>query len=419
MPADRSGASALARRIAFWSLPAAALAVALAYAFLPQPTPADVVEVVRAPMRVTLDERGVTRVHDVYTVAAPLAGRLVRTPLHVGDAVEAGVTVVARIEPGDPALLDPRSRRQAEAQVRSATAELRYAQAGIERARADRDFAAGELRRLRALRERGGASEHDVDNAERAARTAAASLDAAHAALVVRQHELARAQAALIVPGGGGADASGCGCVEIRAPISGEVLAIHQRSETVVPPGLPLVDVGDRASIEIVADYLTTEAVTIREGQRAIVDGWGGAAFDAVVSRVEGAAFTKVSALGIEEQRVNVVLDPASPPEQWRGLGHGYEVQVHVVAWEAPDVVVVPLTALFRRGEQRQVFAVDGAAAADGAAAGSTGTARLRDVTIGQRAGLDVRVVAGVVAGERVVDNPGDRIRDGVRITRR
>ena len=390
------------KRLLFWGAPALVVAAALVYAFRAEPELVDIAVVTRGPLMVTVDDEGETRVHDVFTVSAPIAGRLQRTPLHVGDPVEAGKTVVARIEPVDPALLDPRARAEAEAGVHTAEAAARYARAERERAIAEHDFATSDVARLRELHNKGVVSQQAIDDGERRVRTASAALDASDAAVKMRNHELARARAALMTPTKDTSD-GGCACVDLHAPVSGRVLAIEEKSETVVQSGTPLIDLGDPLQIEIVADYLSSEAVSLHSGQRAIIEGWGGAPLNAVVQRVEPSAFTKVSALGIEEQRVNVILNLTDPPSAWPTLGHGYRVDVRVVVWDA-EAVIVPLTALFRHADGWALFVDDG------------GAARLRTVTPGHRAGLQVEVVDGAAPGEQVVVNPNERIEDGTRI---
>jgi len=391
------------KRLLFWGAPTVVLAAALVWAFRDEPELVDIATVVRGPLLVTVDDEGETRVHDVFTVSAPIAGRLQRTPLHVGDPVEAGKTVVARIEPVDPALLDPRARAEAEAEVRTAEAGARYSRAERERAVAEQEFAAADVVRLRELHSKGVVSQQAIDDGERRVRTATAALDASDAAVKMRDHELARARAALMTPTKDTSD-GGCACVDLHAPVSGRVLAIEEKSETVVQSGTPLIDLGDPLQIEIVADYLSSEAVSLHSGQRAIIDGWGGAPLNAVVQRVEPSAFTKVSALGIEEQRVNVILNLTDPVSAWQTLGHGYRVDVRVVVWAGEAADIVPLTALFRHGNGWALFVDDG------------GIARLRSVTVGHRAGLQVEITDGLTPGEQVVVNPNERIEDGTRI---
>jgi HlyD family secretion protein len=234
-----------------------------------------------------------------------------------------------------------------------------------------------------------------------------AAVEASDAGIKMRDHELARARAALMTPTKDPGTNSACACVDLHAPVSGQVLSIAEKSEAVVQTGTPLLQIGDPAQIEIVADYLSNEAVSLRAGQRAIIDGWGGAPLNAVVQRVEPTGFTKVSALGIAEQRVNVILNLTDPREAWQSLGHGYRVDVRVIVWQSDAVDVVPLTALFRHGDGWALFVDDG------------GRARLRPVVIGHRAGLKVELVDGVTAGDQVIVNPSGRIEDGTRVARR
>ena len=397
--------SVIWKRVLFWLAPALAIAAVLVLAFRPAPEPVDVAVVARQPLVATLDEEGETRVHDVFTVSAPIAGRLRRTELHVGDQVIAGQTVVAQIEPTEPALLDPRARAEAEAAIRAAEAAARLARADRERAASEADFAVSDTKRISELHAKGVASQQAIEDAERRQRSASAALDAASAAQNMREYELARARAALIVPTARSGTPGACACVEIKSPVDGDVLSIDQKSENVVQAGAPLIAVGDPRQIEIVADYLSNVAVAVEPGQRAMIDGWGGQArLNARVRRVEPAGFTKVSALGIEEQRVNVILDITDPYDVWRSLGHGYRVDVHVVAWEGDHAMVVPLTALFRRGDGWAVFVDRGS------------RAERRAVTPGHRAGLMVEIVDGLTEGERVVVNPSQRMEEGTRL---
>ena len=395
------------KRALFWAAPIVVVGAFLALALRPSPQPVDVAVVERASMTVTVDDEGETRVHDVFTVSAPIAGELRRTPLHVGDTVEVGKTVVARIEPSDPDLLDPRTRAEAEHAVHAAEAAARLARAERDRAAAEKEFADAAVQRTRELRGKGAVSQQAIDDAERAARSATASLAVADAAIKMRDHELARARAALITPTKVDGDAGECECVDIRAPVNGRVLRIAEKSQTVVRPGEALIDIGDPTQMEIVADYLSNEAAALRTGQRATIENWGGPPLNAVVRWVEPTAFTKVSALGIEEQRANVILDLIDPPSTWSTLGHAYRVDVRVVTWESDAATQVPLTALFRHGDGWAVFVDD------------AGRARLRSVTIGHRAGLSVEIVDGVAPGERVVVNPNQHVEDGARLRAR
>jgi HlyD family secretion protein len=400
--------NAVTKRIVVWSIPALVLAVVLVLAFRPQPQLVDLVTVASGPLVVTVDEEGESRVRDIYSVAAPVAGRMLRIPLRVGDSVKAGETEIASIEPADPAFLDPRAQAQSAAAVAAAEAALEFAGAEAQRADAERDFAAGEVQRSRRLFATGTVPERAIDNAERAHLAAEATLEAANASLEVRSHELVQARAAFITPSTPHTGHNLCDCVTLTAPVDGHVLAIHQKSETVVAPGTLLIDIGDPADLEVVVDLLSSDAVKVRAGQRAVITNWGGdQRLDARVRRVEPVGFTKVSALGIEEQRVNVVLDLTAPREQWATLGHGYRVEVGVVIWETDAAVSVPVTALFRDGEQQAVF-VD-----------LDGRATVRPVAVGPRSGLQAVIETGLAAGERIVLHPQAHLEPGDRIESR
>jgi HlyD family secretion protein len=381
--------------------------------------PVDYALVQRGRLTVTVDEEGETRVRDVFVLSAPVSGRVRRIEIEAGDEVVAGETVVAEIEPVDPSLLDVRSARESEAAVGSAEAEFEFAQR--------------ELARQKQLGERGVASARDLDAAEKAFRTTRASLENARAALLARSFEYDRARAQAQRPRKG--QASEALFIPVHAPVSGRVLRVLRESAGVVQPGEPLLEIGNPQDLEIVVDLLSADAVRVEPGQEVLIEQWGGGQMlHGRVRRVEPYGFTKVSALGIEEQRVNVVIDLSDAPEQWRRLGHGYRVETRIVLWRGEDVVKLPLSALFR--------APDGAGAGAGAAAGTggggggaaersaasadwavfvveKGRARLRSVSRGRHNGLEVEIQSGLEPGERVVLHPSDRVMDGVRLVAR
>ncbi|MGQ9371221.1 efflux RND transporter periplasmic adaptor subunit [Azospirillum sp. ST 5-10] len=394
------------RRLVLWGTLMAVLAAAIVYALRPRPVPVDLAVAQTALLRVTIDDEGEARVRDVYTLYAPLTGHLRRIAVEAGDAVEAGRTTLARIEPAQPAFLDVRSEAEQEAAVEAARAARDLAAADLERAEADLTFATGELERAHRLIGRQTISQRALDDAERAHRVAEAALATAKAALSVREFELRQARSRLL-PRQEIARRSGeCECLAVDAPVSGVVLRVLRRSAGVVEAGAPLLEIGDPHDLEVVVDLLSADAVRIRPGQRAIVTGWGGPDLEAAVRRIEPFGRTEVSALGIEEQRVDVVLDLVEPPERWQRLGHGYRVDVRVVLYEA-RTLTVPLGALFRHDGGWAVFAV------------ADGRARLRPVTVGERNDLTVGIRDGLAEGERVVLYPGDRIADGVAVTER
>jgi HlyD family secretion protein len=357
---------------------------------------------------VTVDDEGETRVRDVYVLSAPVTGRMRRIELRAGDDVTAVDTVVAELEPIDAELLDPRSEAQARADVRAAESAEALTRAEVEQAQAELDFASADVERARDLMAQGMISQRELDDAERVYRTRRAALTTALAALEMRAFQLERARAELLAPADRTRGLAECACIALRSPIDGRVLRVLQQSEGVVAAGAPLVEVGDPRDLEIVVDLLSTDAVKAEAGQRAIVDGWGGPKpLEGRVRLVEPFGFTKVSALGIEEQRVNVVIDLVSPMEEWSRLAHGYQVDVRIVLSDADDVLSVPLTALYRDGDAWAVFVAAG------------GRAERRHVEIGRRNGLAAEIVAGLAGGERVVVHPSDRVVHGVRLAER
>jgi HlyD family secretion protein len=396
------------RRILLWSVLGGAVVLALFISFRPQAVPVDIQVAGRGSLIVTVDEEGETRVRDVFVLSAPVAGRMLRIEAEAGDEVIANKTVVAEIEPVDPTFLDLRSEAQAQAAVRAAESARTLAQAEVDEAAAELEFARAEVERARELIVDNTISQRALDDAERNYKTANAAYATTLAGLQVRNFELERARAELLSPAQSRARRDECECVPISAPVDGRILRVLHESEGVVPAGEPLVEIGNPADLEIVVDLLSADAVKVATGQRVIIEGWGGdQSVEGRVRRVEPFGFTKISALGIEEQRVNVIIDFTSPREEWARLGHGYQVDLRIVLWEGDDIIKLPLTALFRNGDEWAVF-VD----ADGRAA-------IRAVTVGRRNGLEAEITEGLQAGERVVMHPSDKVIDGVRIAGR
>lgn len=392
----------------------AVLALLLAGALWPSPEPVDMAVVETGPLVVTVDEEGETRVRDRFVVSAPLAGRVLRIELEPGDPVEAGETVLALFEPQAPTPLDARSRAEAEAGVRAARASLERARADRDRTAAELAFARSELERARSLARDRIVSDQELDSAELAARSRTEALEAAEFSVQTAGYQLEMARARLLEasPGAGGPgnpDAhGGDASIALYSPVDGVVLRRLRESETIVPAGEPLLEVGRTDDLEIVADYLSADAVRIRPGDRVLIEQWGGdGVLEGRVRRVEPSGFLKISALGVEEQRVNVIVDFADPPEARPGLADGFRVELRVVLWEGEDVLQVPTGSLFRDGEEWAVFAVE------------DGTARLRHVEIGRRGGLVAQVEGGLEAGDRVILHPGDTVADGLRVTPR
>jgi HlyD family secretion protein len=389
-------------------LAACAVAAATAYALWPRPIPVDLATVTRGPLQVTVDEDGKTRVHERYIVSAPLAGQLARIDLEAGDAVAAGQTLLATIEPVDPSLIDDRTRSEAEARVRAAEASGERASARIEEAREARELANHEFERAKSLRKSQSIPQAEYDRTEHEERRTAQALRAAEFALQVAQFELEMAKAVLIRTRPRGANDQGPERLELRSPVSGRVLRVYQESARVVEPGLALIELGDPAEMEVEIDVLSSDAAAIRPGAKVWLEHWGGEQpLQARVRLVEPSGFTKISALGVEEQRVNVIADFVGPPESRVQLGDAYRVEARIVTWESPDVLKVRAGCLFRHGGKWAVYLAEGA------------FANLRSVEIGKNNGLEAEVLTGLQAGDRVLLHPSDKITDGTRVAPR
>jgi HlyD family secretion protein len=379
------------------------VAALLAVALWPSSIAVDAAPVTRGPLDVTVDEEGETRVRDRFVVSAPVSGRVQRIELEPGDRVTRG-DVVATILPAAATPLDARARAEAEAAVAAARATLGTARAERERASAAARLATSELERHRALAAENLVSRQALEAREADARAAEEALRAAEFAAASATHQLEMAQARLIP-----ASATGGGRpVAVRAPLDGVVFKRVRESESVVGAGEPLLEMGDPVKLEIVSDLLSTDAVKVRPGAQVRVEHWGGDhPLHARVRRVEPSGFMKISALGVEEQRVNVVMDFDDPLEAWSALGDNYRVEVRIVVWEGRSELQVPTSSLLRRGDDWAVFVVEGS------------RARLRTVVIGRRNGQAAQVLSGLREGERVVLHPSDTITDGSRVAPR
>jgi HlyD family secretion protein len=396
------------RRIIMWGALAVAVVAGIVFALMPRPVPVDLGVVATGDLMVTVDEEGETRVREVFALSAPVTGRVLRIEADVGDSVVGGETELASIEPIDPAFLDVRGETQARAGIEAAKAARALAEAKLDEANAELDFARAELDRARKLIGKRAISQRHHDAAERTFRTRKAAVDTARAGLRMREFQLEQARAELVSPAERARRDGDCECITIRAPVSGRILRILRESEGVVRAGQPLLEIGDPADLEIVIDLLSSDAVRVSPGDRVIIEAWGGAApLRGWVRRVEPYGFTKVSALGIEEQRVNVIVDFESPPEDRRSLGHGYRVEARIVLWEGRDVLTVPLGALFRDGEHWAVFvAVDG-------------LAEKRHVSLGRRNTRAAEVTDGLRPGDRPILHPSERIAPGTPVIAR
>lgn len=388
------------RRVITLVAAAAVVVAALVWGFMPRPVPVDLAAAGRGPMVVTVDEEGKTRVKDRYVVSAPVNGYVRRIDLDVGDPVEAGA-VIAVMEPRRAPVLDPRSRAEAEARVAAASSRLDAAREGLAAARADAELAEADLERTTRLFEGGYVPRDVLDAAEARARRTSAVLRSADFNVDVAAHELAAARVALKNFGAGFAD----GVVDVSSPVDGRVLKVFRESEGAAPEGEPLVEVGDPSALEVESDLLSEDSVRVRPGSRVLFTRWGGdETLEGAVRVVEPAGFTKISALGVEEQRVLVISDITSPVEVWQRLGDGYRVEASFVVWEGSDVLQVPASALFRYGDGWAVFVYE------------DGRAVRRAVEAGHTTGLATEILSGVSEGEMVITHPDDAIDDGVRV---
>lgn len=395
------------RRILFWSVMLALLAGGLFFAFRPRPVPVDLITVKPAHFVQGIDDEGETRVRDVFKLSAPVTGRSTRIALEVGDQVKAGKTVVTRIEPIDPSILDVRSQIRAVAEVRAAEAARVHASAELERAKVGLGYAETELDRSRKLMKNATVSQMRLDKAERDYKTQVAAVKVAEAALKMRDFDLERARAQLISPQEAATQRKTRDYLPITSPVSGQVLQIFHKSAGVVQAGGPLVEIGDPRDLEIEVDLLSSDAVRVMKGQRVEISNWGGEGkLKGKVTRTEPYGFKKVSALGIEEQRVNVIVALTSKPESWQRLGHGYQLDARIVIWEG-EVISLPMTALFRHEGAWSVYVLAG------------GKAALRKVELGRRNGVRAEIKQGLKEGEEVVSHPNDRISEGVELTKR
>lgn len=381
-------------------------AVALVtWAMWPKPVPVDVAIVSKGKFVATVDEDGKTRVRERYVVAAPLAGRLTRVPLKAGDAVNAD-EVVATILPAPAPFLDPRSRREAEERLGAAEAARERTKAVAERALAQVAQLRSDLDRARVLTETGAITVQALERAQTAVQLADRELGAAEFQNHAAEHDVEQAKALLAQYQNGSRNPPERW--NLSAPVSGVVLSVVQESETPVQPGTPILTIGNARDLEIVVDVLSTDAVEIRPGAPVAIEHWGGASdLAGRVRRVEPGAFTKVSTLGVEEQRVNVIIDIVSPEKDWAALGDAFQVDARITVFSRDDAIIVPSGALFRTGNTWNVYVVE------------DGRAQPRAVTLLRRSGGIAAATGGLQPGERVIVYPSDRIASGVRVNAR
>ena len=394
------------RRRIIWLALALLIIAALVYGFRPQPRLVDIAKATRGPMQVSVGEEGKTRVIDRYDISAPVAGMTCRVDLDVGDPVEKGQALIT-INPLESQALDPRSRAEAEARIAAAASALHVAEQNVKSARAEKDLAEKELSRLQPLFEKGHVSQGQLDQAAAAVQTTRAASRSARFAVDVARYELEAARTALSYTGVSGQDNPDAN-VQVRSPIDGRLLAIHQECEGVVAAGQALLVVGDTRSLEVETDVLSADAVKIKPGMRVEFHRWGGEKpLQGKVRTVEPVGFTKISALGVEEQRVLVISDITSEPAQWESLGDGYRVEAEFILWQSDDVLQIPASALFRFNDGWALFVMQNAKAIR------------REVKVGQRNGLSAEILEGLTEGETVITHPDNTIEDGVAVKQR
>lgn len=377
--------------------------LAVAYGFIPKPVAVDAVPAARGVLRVTVEEQGKTSVKDRYVISAPVSGFLRRIDLKASDPVEPGMQV-AFIEPARSQALDPRSRAETESAVASAQANLDAAREQERAARAEADYTSKRLARFKVLHERQSVSRDSLDQADSEARRAQAVLDSASAQVGVARAELERIMKVLNTYGRGGPGPSN-DTVAVTSPVSGRTLRVVRESEGAVAVGEALMEVGNPADLEVRVEVLSSDAVKMGKGTPVLFERWGGdVPLTGIVRVVEPGGFTKISSLGVEEQRVIVRVDFTTPREVWQSLGDAYRLDASFIVWEGRNVLQVPASSAFRSGTGWAVFVVEDK------------KARLRSVKVGHSNGLSTEILSGLSEGERVITHPDDTIRDGTRV---
>ena len=392
------------RRRAFLAAIGLLIATGLFYGFRPQPVAVDVGTATRQPLRVTVEQEGRTRVVDRYVISAPVSAYARRIGFEVGDTVAKGEPLV-QLEPLRAEVLDPRQKAAAEARLAATKAAVGAAEQDVEAAKADANLARNELARTRKLHADGHVTQDAEDRARAQSEHSAARLRSARFAADVARYEMEAARTALRFAA---EPATAQESITVRAPVAGAVLKIPRKSEGVVAAGQALIEIGDPRALEVEVDVLSADAVRLHPGTRVEFERWGGTGkLEGRVRVVEPVGFTKISALGVEEQRVWVIVDFTSPASQWQLLGDRYRVEAHFIIWEESSVLQVPDSALFRDGDGWALFRVQDDRAV-----------KVR-VDVGQRNGLRAQVLSGLNEGDRVIVHPDDRVRDGVAVASR
>lgn len=387
-----------------WIITAVIVVAALAYGLKPQPALVETAVIEKGQFQVTINEEGITRVKDRYVISAPVSGYVRRIDLDIGDTVEKQ-QILTQLEPLRSNVLDPRNRAEAEARVAAANSALLVAQQQAEAAKVDADFANQEFERKQKLKAKGFISEEELHAAQTEKRRADAVLRSARFSVDVAKYDLQAANTLLQYSAAQKTDGVLREHVPIESPVNGSVLSIHRKSEGVVNAGTPLLEVGDPAALEVAVDVLSFDAVNIAPGMEVSLQRWGGDSIKGAVRVVEPVGFTKVSALGVEEQRVWVIVDLVSPRDQWQRLGDGYRMDATFLVWQADNVVIAPNASLFRLNNEWQVFKL------------VDGEVQQQQVTVGKRNGLHAQILKGLAPGDEVVVHPDSELKDGGEVT--
>jgi len=382
----------------------------LIFAFLPEPIKVDMITVSKGDLLITMEGEGKTRIHDIYTVSAPMDGRITRIEIEPGDRITAGETTIANMYPANPSFLDKRTETQAKADMEGAKAALSLANSRVKQTKAQLEFDLAELKRIETLFKNNNVSKASLERAELQLKSLIAELETALSNKQVMMSRLEAAKARLLQPNkselskDNEKDCQIC----IHSPVDGRVLRILHKSEGIVPIGTPLVEIGDPADLEVNIEMLSTNAVKIKVGNPALIKRWGGNHdINARVKIIEPSGYTKISALGVEEQRVNVILSFTDPREKWSKLGDAFRVEAAIIIDQATDVIKIPISALFRNNEIWSVFKV------------VEGIVQLQSVEVGRRNNQYVEILSGLNTGDQIITHPGNAIDIGVKVESR
>lgn len=384
---------------------------ALVYAFIPERVKVDMIKVNKGDLLISIEGEGKTRIHDIYVVSTPIDGRITRISSEPGDRVEAGISIIANMYPANPTFLDERVETQAKADVEGAKAALALASARVKQAQARLAYEKSDFNRTQELYKKNTVSKALIERAQLQITTLSAELETAVSNENVMKSRLEAAKATLLQPQEGSIDKASLedDChICIHSPVDGKVLRILHKSESIVPVGTPIVEIGNPKDLEVNIEMLSTNAVKVKVGDEAFIKRWGGEQdIAARVKIIEPSGFTKVSALGVEEQRVNVILGFTDPIEKWQSLGDAFRVEAAIIIDRADDVLSVPLSALFRQNEQWSVFKV------------MDGKAAIQQVEVGSRNDQIAEILLGLRQNDSVIIHPGNDVRDGVSVEQR